>query len=88
MKTVTLRELHARTGDLVREASQGGAIQVTIKGRVVARILSEHEPEVVPYFARRRYINPRIKRLIEGGSLGRGGTDSTRAISRDREDRD
>jgi hypothetical protein len=54
---------------------------------VVARILPETEPASIPYFARRQYISPGIKRLIESGRLGRRGTDSTIAISKEREDR-
>ena len=88
MKTVTIRELHARTGELVRQASRHGEIRVTDNGRIVARILPQTEPAEVPYFARRKYISASIKRLIETGQLGRGGTDSTQAISEDREERD
>ena len=87
MKTVTIRELHNRTGELVRQAARHGQIRVTDNGRVVAKILPDAEPTEVPYFARRQYISPRMKRLIEGGKLGSGGTDSTIAISEDREDR-
>ena len=87
MKTVTIRELHTRTGELVRQACRHGEIRVTDNGRVVAKILPESEPPEIPYFARRRYLSPRIKTLIESGDLGRGGTDSTAAISEDREDR-
>jgi hypothetical protein len=54
---------------------------------VVAKIVPEAEPASVPYFARRQYLSPGIKRLIESGRLGRRGTDSTVAISEDREDR-
>jgi prevent-host-death family protein len=88
MKTVTIRELHSRTGALVREASRHGEIRVTDNGRVVAKILPEAEPAQVPYFARRRYITPGMKKLIESGRLGPGGTDSTIGISEDREDRE
>jgi prevent-host-death family protein len=87
MKTVTIRELHARTGELVRQASRDGEIRVTDSGRIVAKILPEAEPPQIPYFARRRYVSAKIKKLIETGRLGRGGTDSTAAISEDREDR-
>jgi prevent-host-death family protein len=87
MMTVTIRELHARTGELVRQAARHGEIRVTDSGRIVAKILPEAEPAQVPYFARRRYVSPNIKKLIETGRLGRGGTDSTVAISEDREDR-
>jgi hypothetical protein len=41
----------------------------------------------VPYFARRQYVGPGIQRQIESGRPGRRGTDSTIAISEDREDR-
>ena len=87
MKTITIRELHSRTGELVRQASHYGEIRVTDNGRVVAKILPEAEPAEIPYFARRRYISPAVKKLIESGGLGAGGTDSTQAISEDREDR-
>ncbi len=87
MKTVTIRELHSRTGQLVREASRHGEIRVSDSGRVIAKIVPETEPAGVPYFARRKYVSPAMKRLIETGRLGRGGTDSTQALSEDREDR-
>jgi prevent-host-death family protein len=86
MTTISIRELHARTGELVRAAFRHGEIRVTDNGRVVAKIVPEAEPAPVPYFARRRYVTPRMKRLIESGALGRG-TDSTIGISEDREDR-
>jgi hypothetical protein len=44
-------------------------------------------PPAVPYFARRQFINQKMKRLIETGALGCGGTDVTDSISADREDR-
>ena len=85
MKTVTIRELHSRTGELVRQASRHGEIRVTDNGRIVAKILPEAEPALVPYFARRK-VSPAFKRLDESGKTGRG-TDSTIAISEDREGR-
>ena len=87
MKTVTIRELHSRTGELVRQASRHGEIRVTDNGRIVAKILPEAEPASIPYFARRQYVSPAVKSLIESGRLGRRGTDSTIAISEEREDR-
>lgn len=87
MKTITIRELHTRTGELVRQASRHGEIRVTQHGRVIAKILPETEAEAPPYFARRKYHSPEIKRLIETGKLGQGGADSTVGISEDREDR-
>ena len=85
MKTITIRELHNRTGELVRQAFRHGEIRVTDRGRVVAKILPEAEPAQIPYFARRK-VSAAFKRLDESGKTGRG-TDSTAAISEDREDR-
>ncbi len=86
MKVVTIRELHARTGKLVREVSRHGQILVTDHGRPVAKLVPEAEPARVPYFAQRRFISMEARELIENGKTG-GGTDSTVAISEDREDR-
>jgi prevent-host-death family protein len=85
MKTITIRELHNRTGELVREASRHGAIQITDDGRVVARIMPQAEPPKAPYFARRK-PSATFKRLDASGKTGRGA-DSTATISEDREDR-
>ncbi len=85
MKTVTIRELHARTGELVRAAAHHGEIRVTDHGQTVAKIVPERQPNEVPYFARRK-MSAGFKRLDESGKTGLG-TDSTVAISEDREDR-
>ena len=85
MKTVSIRELHARTGELVRQAARHGEIRVTDSGRIVAKILPETESAETPYFARRK-PSPAFNRLDESGKTGRG-TDSTVGISADREDR-
>jgi prevent-host-death family protein len=85
MKTISIRELHNRTGQLVREASRQGEIRVTDSGRVVASIVPQAEPREIPYFARRK-PSAAFKRLDDSGKTGRG-TDSTRTISQDREDR-
>ena len=85
MKTVTIRELHNRTGELVREASRQGEIRVTDNGRVVARMLPFVEAPVIPFFARRK-SSAAFKKLDASGKTGRGN-DSTFAVSKDREDR-
>ncbi len=85
MKTITIRELHNRTGELVREASREGEIRITDNGRIVARILPLVAPPEIPYFARRK-PSAAFKRLDDSGKTGRA-TDSTKTISRDREDR-
>ena len=84
MKTVTIRELHARTGKLVREAVQHGEIHVTDNGRSVAKILPMTESNEVPYFARRK-LSSAFQKLDKNGRAGRG-TDATQIISEDRED--
>ena len=85
MRTVTLRELHAKTGELVREASRHGQILVTDNGRTIAKIVPETEENAVPYFSRRK-PSTAFSRLDKSGKPGRG-TDVTQLISDDREDR-
>lgn len=87
MKTISIRELHARTGKWVREAAEQGQILVTDNGRPVARMVPEAAAAKPPYFANRRFINRKLKQWIESGESGRGGTDVTRGISDEREDR-
>ncbi len=85
MKTVTLRELHARTGEWVREASRCGQIVVTDNGRPIARIVPETEGAGTPNFADRKPSKP-FHALDESVRTG-GGPDVTRTISEGREDR-
>jgi prevent-host-death family protein len=85
MKTIGIRELHLRTGQLVRETARHGEIWVTDHGRVVAKIVPQAKEAEVPYFARRK-PSATFRRLDESGKTGRG-TDSTLTISEDREDR-
>lgn len=85
MKKVTIRELHAKTGDWVRAASIHGHILVTDNGRAIARIIPETSESEVPFFARRK-PSPAFARLDASGKTGRGG-DSTQFLSEDREDR-
>jgi antitoxin (DNA-binding transcriptional repressor) of toxin-antitoxin stability system len=87
MKTISIRELHARTGKWVRLVAEHGQILVTDNGRTAVRMVPEAAPPKTPYFARRRFINRKMKRWIESGELGIGGTDVTTGISADREDR-
>jgi len=85
MKTISIRELHNRTGELVRQASRQGEIRVTDNGRVVASIVPQAQAPAIPYFARRK-PSAAFKRLDDSGKTGRGA-DSTITISQDREDR-
>ena len=85
MKTITIRELHERTGRWVREAARHGQIIVTDSGRPVARLVPEQQAAEAPYFARRKR-SARFRKLDDSGKMAKG-TDATQAISEDRDDR-
>ena len=85
MKTVSIRELHNQTGEVVRAAARFGGIRVTDNGRFIAQIIPLAETPETPYFARRK-PSVAFTRLDNSGKTARG-TDSTMAISEDREDR-
>ena len=81
MKTISIRELHERTGAWVRKAAELGSITVTERGKPLARLLSISEARPENPFRVRR-IRPGYARLK--GKLGRG-TDSTTIVSEDRD---
>jgi antitoxin (DNA-binding transcriptional repressor) of toxin-antitoxin stability system len=81
MKTISIRELHARTGAWVRRAVELGAITVTERGKPLVRIEAVPDAKAVNPF-RARPLRPGYARLR--GKLGRG-TDSTAIISEDRD---
>jgi antitoxin (DNA-binding transcriptional repressor) of toxin-antitoxin stability system len=81
MKTISIRELHARTGAWVRKAVELGAIVVTERGKPLVRLEAVPDAKAVNPF-RVRAVRPGYARLR--GKLGRG-TDSTAIISEDRE---
>ena len=81
MKTVSLRELHEKTGQVVRNVTEVGAIYITDRGKTVAKIVPEEPEPEVPYFARRK-LTPAFRKIME---KLRGGTDSTQIISEDRD---
>jgi prevent-host-death family protein len=83
MKTVSIRELHEKTGQYVRMVREAGEIYVTDHGKTVARLVAEEAPPEVPYFARRK-LSPRFRAIMH---KLKGGTDSTILISEDREGR-
>jgi prevent-host-death family protein len=85
MKTISIRELHEKTGEYIRKAAQVGEIHVTDHGRTVAKIVPQQEVSATPYFAQ-RILTPGFRRLMKRGKL-RGGTDSTRIVSDDRDPR-
>jgi len=82
MKTVSIRELHTRTGHYVRRAATE-PITVTDRGQTVARLVPATEPPGFS-FANRR-LRPGFKRFLASGPLG--GTDSAQIISEDRDAR-
>jgi len=80
MKTISIRELHARTGAWVRKAVELGAITVTERGKPLVRLEAVPDARSANPFRARR-VRPGYARLK--GKLGRG-TDSTTMISEDR----
>lgn len=83
MKTISIRELHERTGAWVRKAAELGSITVTERGRPVARLEAvEPRGRENPFVTRK--LRPGYKRLM--GTL-REGTDSVTLVSEGREGR-
>jgi antitoxin (DNA-binding transcriptional repressor) of toxin-antitoxin stability system len=80
MKTITIRELHQATGRWVRRAAEG-EVHVTERGRLIAKIVPAKPAPARVFFA-----NPKFTRafLAQRRHL-RGGTDSTGAISEERD---
>jgi prevent-host-death family protein len=83
MKRISIRELHEKTGEYVRKAADAGEIYVTDRGKIVAKIVPQQELPQTPYFARRK-LTPAFRKLMKSGKL-RGGGDSTRIVSEDRD---
>jgi antitoxin (DNA-binding transcriptional repressor) of toxin-antitoxin stability system len=81
MKTISIRELHERTGAWVRKAVELGAITVTERGKPLVRLEAVPDAKSANPFRGRR-LRPGYARLK--GKLGRG-TDSTTIVSEDRE---
>ena len=80
MKTITIRELHEKTGRWVRRASER-EIYVTERGRLVVKIVAAAPLPAKPFFA-----NPKFTRtFLAHRKHLRGGTDSTQTISKERD---
>lgn len=85
MKQVSLRELHEKTGLLIRDARRVGGLIVTDRGTAIARIEPvDSRPSPNPFLSRK--LLPAYQRLLRSGRLGRG-TDSTQSVSDDRDGR-
>jgi prevent-host-death family protein len=80
MKTISIRELHTRTGHYVRSAARQ-PIAVTERGTPIARLVPVTESTPPPRF-RDRPLRPGFKRLL---ARSHAGTDSGQIISEDRE---
>lgn len=79
MTTITIRQLHDATGRWVRKAADLGELQVTERGRVVAKLLPASARAATPYFAGRKLLPAyRAAKL-------KGGRDSTAGISDERD---
>ncbi len=83
MKTISIRELHEKTGEWIRKVRKHGEIYVTDRGKTIARILPQAHQNEMPYFSHRKIL-PAFGKLMERGKL-RGGTDSTQIISEERD---
>ena len=81
MKTISLRELHAKTGSWVRKAARLGAVLVTDRGTPIARIEPVAKDTAGNPFLRRRIL-PDYAALR--GRLA-GGSDSTSIVGADRD---
>ena len=80
MKTISIRELHTRTGHYVRRAATE-PITVTDRGETVARLVPITSPTGLT-FAQRR-LRPGFKKFLATPLLA--GTDSTQIVSEDRD---
>ena len=83
MKTISLRELHERTGHWVRHAAANDGVTVTDRGEPVAT-LKAHEKPKGNKFANRKLV-PEYKRLMGKLKPTSLEHDSTRYISEDRD---
>ncbi len=83
MKTVSIRELHEKTGEWVRLAEAHEQIIITDRGRPVASLAPFRNPAKPNRFQKRRIL-PAFQKLR--GKLS-GGTDSGTLLFRDRDGR-
>ena len=81
MKSISIRELHEKTGEWVRRSEKLGAITVTDRGKAVARIVPVEANTAGNLFAKRKLRRAYARML---GSL-KGGTDSTHSVAEDRD---
>ena len=78
MEQVSIRDLHLKTGELVRRAALGEGVVVTDRGRPLASIIPVRPGDLSTPFGERRT-------LPEFDALPVTGGDSTEYVSEDRE---
>ncbi len=83
MTTISIKELHGRTGHWLRRVSEEGEVIVTERGHPIARLLPAIETPKTNPFLRRRLM-PGVARLIERPL---GGPSSTEIVSDGRDGR-
>ena len=81
MKTISIRELHEKTGNWVRRSVTLGPITVTDHGKVIAQIVPVEAASAANPFTARKL---RKGFALLSGKLNRG-TDSTHLVSEDRD---
>ena len=81
MKSISIRQLHDETGRWVRRAAAIGELQVTERGRPVAKLVPATPTPATPYFSR-RILLPAFQ-----ATQSEGRTDSTAGISAERDER-
>ncbi len=83
MKTISIRELHAKTGHWLRQVAEESEVVVTERGRPIARMLPPAEPQNGNLFRKRKFL-PGVERLLQRPMKG---PDSTEIISAMRDGR-
>jgi antitoxin (DNA-binding transcriptional repressor) of toxin-antitoxin stability system len=69
MKQVTLRELHERTGTLVREAVRLGGMMVTDRGNPIARLEPAGQRPSDKPFKHRRILAQEMTRRLQSSKI-------------------
>jgi prevent-host-death family protein len=78
MKKISIRDLHIKTGELVRRAASGDRFVVTDRGRPIASLTEFKEDDMgTPYSKRRTLPEFEALDVVSG--------DSTRHVSEDRD---
>ncbi len=85
MRTISLRELHNKTGKWVRSVREGREITVTDRGVVIATIVPAQKEKLKESPWANRPLVPGYAKYLLKGKIG---TDSTPMISEERDSRE